>query len=149
MPADFNWPKPWLLELYRQAVEQGCIRIVLRGQTAEDREAEWKSFKASFLRLRRKKDANFVVQMRPEYSLVSLRYEPELGKVLISYSSLPDGELLPTVEAVDNQRPIQQPQGSLPHDTPEAAPEDFDPTAHVQKLLGNINLDEEDEASEL
>jgi hypothetical protein len=152
MSSDYNWPKPYLLQCYERAVEEGCIRIVLRGQTPEAREAEWKSFKAAFYRLRRKKDANFAVQMRPEFQLVSIQFEPAIGKVLISYSSLPDGQLLPTFESVEDQTALpQQPPGAIPHETVESDPDvDFNADEHVSKLIGNLSIDEDDsDASDL
>jgi hypothetical protein len=150
MPTpDYTWPKPWLLECYQRAVDEGCIRIKLRGP---DFESEWKSFKAAFYRLRRRKDGNFLVLMRAEYQLVNLRYEPERGTVLIVHSALPDGEALPAFESVDDKVQLQQPLGSRPPaTTPEAAPDDFDPTQHVAGLIDSLHIteDEDDDGAEL
>lgn len=143
---DFSWPKPWLLQLYARAVEEGCIRIKLRGETEAANETEYKSFKASFLRLRRKRDAGFV-QMRPEYQMVGLRFERERGSVLLIYNALPDGELLPSVESVTDKQHLPQPVGSRPHPTPEAEPEDFDATSFVGGLIEGLDIEDEDDGA--
>lgn len=142
MASDFTWPKPWLLSLYEQAIEEGCIRIRLRaGIGTEEANEEYKSFKAAFYRARRKKDsANLLQDSR--YELVSLKHEPLIGKVLIIYSALPDDQPLPAIESVDGKRELPQPIGAT--QTAEEAPEDFDPTAHVAGLLKNLDLGEED-----
>lgn len=140
MASSFTWPKPYLLDLYAKAVKEGCIRIKLRGP---DFDAEWRSFKAAFLRLRRKKDSNFFVQMEPAYQMVSLRYEPETQKVLIIYSALPDDELLPSIEAVDGKTNLPQPKGAVPHHTPETELEEFDADAHVRGMIENLRIEED------
>lgn len=148
MASDFTWPKPWLLGLYQQAIEEGCIRIRLRGKTPEQNATEFRSFKAAFLRCRRRTDSAYIAQIQPEFHMVQVKFEPELGKVLISYSALPDDQLLPQVEAVDGKRNIPQPVGSKPHPTPETAPEEFDATAHVESLLKSIDLSSDEEPSD-
>lgn len=148
MATDYNWPRPYMLDLYQRVIEEGCLRIVLRGKTKADRDAEFKSFKASFYRMRRRKDGDFIAQMRPEFSMVQVKYEPELGKVLLIFNALPDGELLPSVESVDDKHVISQPLGAQPHITPETDPEeDFDATEHVAGLINNLTLDDDEEPS--
>lgn len=144
MASEFNWPRPWLIGLYEQAIAEGCIRIVLRSETAEEREVEWKSFRASFLRIRRRKDADPIIASSPEFALVSLRFERETGKVLLIYSALPDGEQLPVIESVSGKRdmPVSQPVVRQPS---EESPEDFDPTAHVRGLIDSIELPDDDD----
>jgi hypothetical protein len=143
--TDFTWPKPWLQGLYEQAIEDGCIRIVIRAPLGSvEAEEEWKSFKAAFYRMRRKRDAANAMQ-DPRYQYVSLRHEPHIGRVLIIYSALPDDQVLPTIEAVDGKTALPQPVGSLPKITPELEPEDFDATAHVRGLLNKIEIEDENE----
>lgn len=144
MSTEFTWPKPYLLQLYERAVEEGCIRIRLRGETEPERAAEWKSFKAAFYRLRRKRDANFAVQMRPEFQMVGIKYEPELGKVLITFSSLPDGNTLPEIESIEGKTDIPQPIGTVPKPTPEEDPDEFDSTALVGAMISKIELEDGD-----
>lgn len=148
MASDYTWPRPYLLGLYERAVLEGCIRILLRGP---DYAAEWRSFKAAFLRLRRKKDGDYSITMQPEYRHVQLRFEPEHNKVLIIYNALPDGETLPAIESVDGKYDIPRPQ-SKP--TPESNPEeDFNAQDHVSKLISGLDIaedeDEEGDVSEL
>ena len=145
MASEYSWPKPYLLGLYAKAVDEGCIRIVLRGATEEQRAAEWRSFKAAFLRLRRKADADFAIQMRPEYGLVQVRYEPELGKVLISFNSLPDNQSLPAIESVDGKRDIPQPAGVQPKPTPEEEAGDFDANALVSGMIDKLDIEEDED----
>lgn len=150
MPTDFTWPRPYLLQLYQKAVDEGCIRILLRGP---DYEAEFRSLKAAFYRLRRRKDGHFLALMKPEYSMCSIRFEPNHAPnpaALVSYSSLPDGELLPMIESITDQRPLPQPLGAIDKPIPEEEA-DFDATAHVSKLISSIDPDEdlvEDPSSE-
>ena len=143
---EYTWPKPWLLELYQRVLEEGCLRIKLHGEAeSEENDGEYKSFKAAFLRFRRKRDAvNAMMDSRFQY--VSLRYERQLGKVLLIYSALPDDQTLPSIEAVDGKRELPQPLGSQPRLTPEAEPDEFDATAHVRNLIDKVVVeDEEDE----
>lgn len=143
--AEFNWPKPYLLELYQKAVEEGCLRIVLRGSTVEENDEEYASFKAAFYRLRRRRDGNYMAIIRPEYQMVQLKYERAIGRVLLIFSKLPDDQLMPSIESVKGTVDLPQPAGSLPHPTPEVEAEDFDADAHVAGLLKGITIEDEDD----
>lgn len=139
MAETFNWPKPYLLKLYARTVEEGCIRVPMhRGG-----EAEFKSLKGSFYRLRRRADGDFLVNMRPEYQMVTLRYEPGLRTALFIYDKLPEGEELPPIISIsdDKKEAITEPSTI---DPPVEEPEDFDATAHVANLIDNMDLGGED-----
>lgn len=143
-PKDSGWPKPYLLQLYDKAVNEGCIRVLLHGD-----ETRFKSLKASFYRLRRRSDVQSVALMRPEYYLTTMLWEPERGTALIIYNQLPDGQELPEIESVHDKTPIPvrlPPQAAPPPllgITPVDEPDEFDATDHVAKMLDNIKFDEE------
>lgn len=145
MPAEkkYTWPAPYLLSIYAKAVEEGCIRIRLRGP---DFAAEYASLRASFNRLRRRKDGHFGAIMRPEYMMCSMSFEDAANAALVTYSSLPDGNTLPLLESVSEQRPLSdQPPGVQPKPTLEEA--EFDSTSFVAGLLTNLKLEDEDDGS--
>lgn len=147
MSKEFNWPKPYLLQLYQQAVEEGCLRIKLRGASVEENDEEYASFKAAFYRLRRRRDGNYMAIIRPEYQMVQLKYEKAAGKVLLIYSKLPDDDLLPAIESVKGTVDLPQPEGAVPHVTPEIEAEDFDADAHVKGLLAGLEIEEDDDGT--
>src|SRR5688500_14723700 len=97
MPAEHNWPRPYLLKLYARACEEGCIRVDLKYD-----EERFRSLKAAFYRCRRRKDGNFLAVMKPEYQMVTMRWEPAKGTALIIYDKLPDSEELPDIVSVDD-----------------------------------------------
>lgn len=137
-PKDNAWPKPYLLQLYARAVSDGCIRLNLHGD-----EEKFKSLKAAFYRIRRRKDAQSVALMAEEYYLCSISWEAERGTALIVYDQLPDGQDLPEIESVEHKHSMPMPRAPTPAPTPEIEPE-FDPQAHIQQLLDNIKIEEED-----
>ena len=144
-PKANSWPKPYLLGLYAKAVEEGCIRVLLDGD-----ETKFKSLKASWLRLRRRGDAQSYALMRPEYYLCSIVWEPDLGTALLIYNALPDGQELPAVESVAAKSPIpvRMSQDIAPPPvpiTPIDDPGDFDAQKMVEDLLGNIDFSEDSE----
>lgn len=146
MASDFNWPKPYLLKLYARAVQEGCVRVPMhRGG-----DAEFRSLKAAFYRLRRRKDGDFLINMRPEYQLVTVRFEPALSTALFIYDKLPDSEELPPIISIseDQKETFVEPATVQP---PEEPVEDFDATAHVAGLIDKIDLEDDDgnDATEL
>lgn len=140
MASDFTWPKPYLLKLYARTVEEGCIRVPMHRAG----EAEFKSLKAAFYRLRRRKDGDFLVNMRPEYQMVIVRYEPSLATALFIYDKLPDSEELPPIVSIseDQKTAFVEPSTITP---PEEPVEEFDATAHVAELIDNLKLEEDDD----
>ena len=145
MATDYTWPKPWLIQLYSRVIAEGCLRINLRGKTTEENDAEFRSFKGAFLRCRRKRDAGYVAQMRPEFQLVGIRYEQDRGSVLLVYDALPDDELLPSIESVDKKQQLPQPIGSRPHETPVEEPDNFDPTKFVSGMIDGLEIEEDED----
>lgn len=143
-PKESSWPKPYLLELYAKAVEEGCIRVLLNGN-----ETRFKSLKASWLRIRRRKDPISVALMRPEYYLCTITWEPDRGTALIIYNQLPDGVALPEIESVHDKTPIQMPLppsvAPPPGLTPLEDPGDFDANKMVEGLLSKINFEGNDD----
>jgi hypothetical protein len=142
-----SWPKPYLLELYAKVVEEGCIRVLLNGD-----ETKFKSLKASWLRLRRRSDAQSVALMRPEYYLCSIVWEKSRGTALLIYNQLPDGQELPTIESVADKTPIPMQLrlevAPLPAPTPLDDPGDFDANKLVAGLLDSIKFDTEGNGDE-
>lgn len=92
-----TWPKPYLLEIYRRAIEEGCVRITL--PTA----AHAKSLAQAFYRLRRRSDAQHAAFIKPEYHLVTCAWEAARGTLLVTYNALPDGSELPAIESVTDR----------------------------------------------
>ena len=141
IPAN-NWPKPYLLGLYEKAVDEGCVRVLLDGD-----ETKFKSLKASWLRLRRRRDIQSFALMRPEYYLCSIVWEPASGTALILYNQLPDNQELPEVQSVAAKGPkmqlLDRNAAPPPGPTPVDDPGDFDADAMVAGLLENITFDEE------
>ncbi|RPJ87100.1 MAG: hypothetical protein EHM18_02840 [Acidobacteria bacterium] len=141
-PSQESWPKPYLLELYAKAIEEGCIRVLLNGN-----ETRFKSLKASWLRIRRRKDPQSIALMRPEYYLCSILWEADRGTALIIYNQLPDGKELPEIESVADKTPMRMPLppqiAPPPGLTPVTDPGDFDANAMVEGLLDNISFEEE------
>ncbi len=139
-PQENSWPKPYLLELYAKAIEEGCIRVLLNGN-----ETRFKSLKASWLRIRRRKDPQSIALMRPEYYLCSILWEADRGTALIIYNQLPDGKELPEIESVADKTPMRMPLppqvAPPPGVTVDVDPGDFDANKLVENLLDKINFD--------
>lgn len=91
------WPKTFLLQLYTDAVEQGCLRV---SPITED---QAKSLSAAFYRFRRAADRTVAHFIQPEFQLctVSKWTQHHNGSVYIIFSAMPEGQSLPTVTAVD------------------------------------------------
>lgn len=98
----FDWPRLYLLGLYRDAVEHG--HIIVEGISF----AKAQSLKMALYRLRRRSDSSNKTIILPEYHLVtcgewrSSGYEPAgehgmdgdlVGNMPILYNSIPDGAL--------------------------------------------------------
>lgn len=146
MAAEFTWPKPYLLKLYARTVEEGCLRVPMK----RGGEHEFASLKGAFYRLRRRKDGDFLVNMRPEFQHVIMRWEPGLSTALFIYDKLPDSEELPPIVSIseDRKQTFVEPASIKP---PEEPVEDFDADAHVASLIGNMDIeeDEDGDATEL
>ena len=125
--TSYDWPRLYLLGLYRDAVEQG--HIIVEGLTVDRAQ----SLKMAFYRLRRRSDESNKSIILPEYHLVtvgewrSTGYGPQgehgmdgdlIGHMPILYNSIPDaslplvrsattGQLLPTINERSHQPPIQ------------------------------------------
>lgn len=135
-----TWPKPYLLEVYRRAVEEGCVRIPLPTQKHAT------SFAQAFYRLRRRSDAQHAAFILPEYHLVTCGWEPERGTLLVTFNSLPDGNDLPPIQSVESTEhaPAPQVKDIIPFPETITAP-DFDAEAFVDSLVeeaGNKLIDE-------
>lgn len=128
-----TWPKPYLLEVYKRAVAEGCVRIKLPTQKHAT------SFAQAFYRLRRRSDAQHAAFILPEYHLVTCGWEPELGTLLVTFNSLPDGSNLPEIESVASSQ--HSPTPEQPHliKFPESAQsEEFDTDAFLQGLSDEV-----------
>jgi hypothetical protein len=146
-PKENSWPKPYLLELYHKAVEEGCIRVLLDGD-----ETKFKSLKASWLRIRRRKDPVSVALMREEFYLCTILWEADRGTALIIYNQLPDGQALPEIESVADKTPMRMPLPARvappPGLTPVEDPGDFDADEMVRSLLDKISFDQNGDGNE-
>jgi hypothetical protein len=134
-----TWPKPYLLEVYKRAVEEGCVRIPLPSKKHAD------SFAMSLYRLRRRSDAQHASFILPEYHLVTCAWEAKRGTVLITYNSLPDGNDLPPIMSVESTEQSPVPQQRANAISPDRIDEEFDPEKFVAGLVeeaGNKLLDE-------
>jgi hypothetical protein len=135
-----TWPKPYLLEVYKRAVAEGCVRIKLPTQKHAT------SFAQAFYRLRRRSDAQHAAFILPEYHLVTCGWEPERGTVLVTFNALPDGNELPVIESVESasHSPIPEQPNIIPF--PESSQdEEFDAEKFLQDLsdeVGKKLLDE-------
>jgi hypothetical protein len=91
-----DWPKPYILEVHRLAVEHGLVFI-------EDiSEAEADSFKQRFYRARRRSDKSMAAFIPPEFHLVMVgEYQPDKRRLPIIYSRLPSGRELPKIRPAE------------------------------------------------
>jgi len=117
--SPITWPRTYLLQLYASVVEHGMIFV--EPITAEAAA----SLKASFYRLRRKRDSNSQ-WILPEYHLVSVAaWEPDgvgpLGRLPIIYSRLPSGAELPGIRPASSLESIPAPDAPSHPDAPQAA----------------------------
>jgi len=125
-----TWPKPYLLEVYRRAVEEGCVRIPLPTQKHAT------SFAQAFYRLRRRSDAQHAAFILPEYHLVTCGWEPKRGTLLVTFNALPDGNELPPIMSVESTEHAPSPQTKGVISYPESlAAEDFDAEAFIADLV--------------
>lgn len=129
-PIPPTWPKPYLLEVYRRAVEEGCVRIPLPTQKHAQ------SFSQALYRLRRRSDAQHASFILPEYHLVTCAWEPKRQTVLVTYNKLPDGNELPEIQSVENAgdsapEPLRRDQIVIPVGTEE----EFDPEKFLADLV--------------
>lgn len=103
-----NWPKPWMLQLHEQAVEQGFIWV--EGIS----EADYQSLKSRLYRIRRRGDKSMAAFIKPEYHLVMVgNWEPTghsgaepgdlLGRFPMIFNRKADGTALPTVRAATGE----------------------------------------------
>lgn len=109
-PPQPIWPKPYLLELYAQAVAQGCIRV---GPLPEEAAH---SLTQSFYRLRRRADKNTAAFLIPEYQLVLVTpWQPSaeaspLGHIYIIFNAVPaDVPALPAFSKADPAEILEAP----------------------------------------
>lgn len=146
--SPYNWPIPYLLQIYEKAVAEGCMRVRLHGD-----EKKFTSLRAAFHRIRRRSDKRHATLIRAEYEACSMVWEPDTGCALVIYSALPDGQELPEFESVDEKRSITPATAIAPVvedptelDEPD---EEFDSQAHVAGLLSNLNFEDDDDATDL
>ena len=125
-----RWPKPYLLQLYKEAIAAGCIRVGPIDRVSA------KSLTQSFFRFRRRKDKSVASFVEPEFQLVGVsRWTPDHGGcIYIIYNSMPESQQLPGFMAVsmDEVTTLSDPaeeSAGLPPDlvlnTDEINPEDF------------------------
>lgn len=94
-PSENQWPRPYLLEIHEQAIDEGCCRV--EGVT----EQQARSLIQSFYRIRRRGDSQHKLGfIKPEYHLVMAMWESERGSVLFMYNALPDNVALPKIVSV-------------------------------------------------
>lgn len=134
-----TWPKPYLLQLYAEAVTQGCIRV------APLSPADSKSLTQTFYRLRRRIDRDSRDYILPEYHLVTASaWQPDHGGcIYLIFSKAPDGEPpLPTISGVEAGFTLPTP-AAAPVDNPAPDPilaglelsvEDIDPADYLSAL---------------
>jgi hypothetical protein len=135
-PAQRNWPKPYLLQCYAEAVAQGCIRI------SPIEESAVPSFRQTFYRLRRRVDREARAYILPEYHLVTVSaWSPDYGGcVYLVFSSVPDNEPpLPTISGVEPGFQLPVP---IARPTPPPPPADFSPDAPIP--VSDLQLDVSD-----
>lgn len=136
-----SWPKPYLLAIYEKALEEGCCRVIVGDpKTAA-------SLIQSFYRLRRRSDTQHQSFIKPEYHLITGTWEPELKAVLFTYSSLPDGATLPSIDSVPaSERFAKSPSLQQQQIVTADSAEDVDIDALMASLLQDasrkINSDE-------
>lgn len=132
------WPKPYLLQIYETAIEQGCCRVRTRD------EQQSKGLVAAFYRLRRRSDKQHKDFIKPVYHLVSCTIES--SGVLFTFNRLPDGSELPKIEIVpESERvalvPQQLERAPERSSSPSSAP--LDMNSLMQDLLKDAGLQEE------
>lgn len=92
-----DWPKTFILEVHRQAVEHGLIFL------EPISEADATSFRQRFYRTRRRSDKAMAAFIPPEFHLVMvgawIAEGDGLGKLPIIYNQRADGKPLPGIRA--------------------------------------------------
>lgn len=95
-----NWPKPWLLQVHQQAVEQGFVWIEPISQEDAD------SFRHRFYRIRRRSDKSMAAFIPPEYHLVMVGEWEQgdgSGRLPIIYNKRADGRELPAIRSATGE----------------------------------------------
>lgn len=110
-----RWPKTYLLQLYTETIEAGCLRVHPIDEAAA------KSLTQAFYRFRRKVDKSMDAYIQPEFQLVTATsWRPEFGGCFyLIYNTLPDNEALPgfTPISLDEATTIFQPTPLPSHET--------------------------------
>jgi hypothetical protein len=138
-PSTSVWPRAYILQLYNQAIEQGCIRV---GPLTEP---EAKSLTQSFYRLRRRSDSNTAAWILPEFQLVTVSKWQEgadqLGFLFFMYDSVPEGANLPAITPVDPAT-VTHLLHAQPRPTPALEAPVADPLGLADLDVSNIDLDD-------
>jgi hypothetical protein len=102
MSAPANWPRPYIMQIYAEAVKHGFVWI----NNLEPGPAA--SLKMSIYRARRRSDTSNKTLIAPEYHLVTVgQYDIVKRRMPVMYNKLPDGEPLPSITTeYDEELPL-------------------------------------------
>lgn len=113
-----NWPKTFLLEIYKMAVDFGYIYI----QPISKADAQ--SLKMRLYRARRRSDSSTASFILPEYHLVTVGEWEDVGdgRLPVIYNRLPSEQPLPSIVPADGEAFTNPPSPQLHEFGPKPIP---------------------------
>lgn len=146
-----SWPRMYLLNIYKQAVERGYIWL---GPISE---ADAASLKMAIYRLRRRSDSSNAAIISEQYHMVTVGEwqhgvpDYDAGRLPVIYSALPCGSQLPglTDAATGEALPsiLEAPAAQPALQPPAALPTAFEPlpittSVAIEQLDNNLDIDD-------